>query len=159
MKKIDTKLPSKTGFDLPENYFEKFNQRLFSEEKTEAFPENTGYMIPNDYFKTFESKLMESLRIRKKKKIVRSLIASVSTIAAMFLLFFNSFQTYNSSSFEVLSSEEIQEWMVSDGLTIYSEIVSHNSESQTDLKLDNLSEKEIQEYLEETNPDLYQILN
>lgn len=87
--------PRKNPHKIPKNYFENFEDELFSKIKTQDFPEDTGFVVPKYYFENFSEKLNEQLSV--EKPIVRPLynyriltagIAAVF-IFGLFLLNFN----------------------------------------------------------------------
>lgn len=80
---------------IPENYFENFEDELFSKIKTQDFPQDSGFVVPNHYFESFSENLDKKLTPRKSKNRTlysyRVLTASIAAIFifGIFLLNFN----------------------------------------------------------------------
>lgn len=103
MKKInlDNDPKIKTGFQVPENYFDSLEDRVlqkisFEENKPKI---NTGFEIPNGYFDSLEDAVMAKLNdtkeipvisIWKRKSVWISSVAAVFIVTMGTLLFFNT---------------------------------------------------------------------
>ena len=64
------------NFKTPENYFEDFEERLFSKIAEENFPKSTGFKIPKQYF--------ENLDVRILKEVSKFLRPSFQNTALVF---------------------------------------------------------------------------
>lgn len=77
----------KNPHQIPENYFENFDDELFSKIKTQDFPKGSGFRVPEYYFENFSEKIEREFTSKKAK--VYSLYnysIRIGSIAALFIL-------------------------------------------------------------------------
>lgn len=157
----DRKTPQKQhGFSVPTNYFDTVEDQLFANLATSEFPKETGHQIPNNYFSTVEETIFSRLDLSKKEVKVISLRSRIlsyipTAAAASVLLFFglNYLTLTNTTSFENISSTELENWIDESYLTLHPE--SFNAQfvdadfTETSLLEDELTltDEEIFEYL------------
>jgi hypothetical protein len=63
----------KSGFKVPENYFDNFEKRIFNKIETETLPKETGFKAPDGYFDSLEDTLLQRLNAKKNHQKVISL--------------------------------------------------------------------------------------
>ena len=82
----------KEGFDLPKDYFEEFENRLFNRINIESLPKNSGFKVPPGYFNDLDKKIVSSVEESNKTKIIsivskKALLYAVSIAACAVLIF------------------------------------------------------------------------
>lgn len=164
----------KSGFKVPENYFEDFESNmldsLFLEpELLKTIEKDPGYKVPSDYFETLESKIFARLENSKSKVKVIPIYRErkfyyYAAVAAIFVglistLLFSPVQEY---SFESIELSAIEAYMDSGTIDFnYSEISSiiYDEEYVFDYSTkSNLSDDAVFEYLNENMDDSFIIL-
>ena len=104
-------------FKLPENYFEQFEDYLYTEIKfQQLFPNKTdGFIVPEGYFEQVEIKLLN--KNRKQTPVIdlnyRKFAAAIISIAALFaILFYTVKPTADDASFEGLSISNLENYLI-----------------------------------------------
>ena len=124
MKKSSLHNITKTGFKVPKDYFESFNDVLY--EKLEdtskiAGAEETGFKIPDDYFNTVEASVINKLNEKERIPVIkirsRRSLYYISGIAASILLLFAIF--INRPTTEELSVEMVEAYFENRDLDTY----------------------------------------
>jgi hypothetical protein len=151
---------SKKMFKTPENYFENFEDKLFAKITEKELPNNTGFNVPKGYFEGLDEKIIKASKNTYKRKIISlKLIRTLSTIAAMFLLYFgvSNYMTEDKVTFDSLTENEIDTWIITENLQVddytLAGIVSVDDFSNA---LNNIefTEDELLEYLDNSDTDL-----
>ncbi len=98
----------KEGFDIPNDYFEEFENRLFNKINIELLPKGSGFKVPEGYFNEVDERIIHQVKkpINKIKVISivsRKTILYAATIAAVAVLIFSIVNNKN----EVLTLDEI----------------------------------------------------
>jgi hypothetical protein len=61
----------KSGFKVPENYFDDFEKRLFNTIESETLPKETGFKAPDGYFDNLEDIVLQKLNaVEKPQKVI-----------------------------------------------------------------------------------------
>ena len=86
------------GFNTPKNYFEDFEDRLYSKLSEGNLPKETGYTIPKGYFDQLDSVILKNAETSvNQSKVIplfsRRTIAYAITIAACAMLVFSLVNT------------------------------------------------------------------
>lgn len=109
---------NKSGFSTPENYFDSVEESVFSKMKEQSFSKENAFTAPKDYFNNFEDSLFANVNFPKKEVKVISLksrlLKMIPVAAAASVLLFiglNYFSFSDTTSFESISSEEIENWL------------------------------------------------
>ena len=104
-------------FSTPENYFNTIEDNVLSKIIEEQLPGKFTYNVPDEYFENFEDNLLSNSKFPKKEVKVISLksriLNSIPTAAAACMLLFvglNYFTTGKTTSFDTISSEELELW-------------------------------------------------
>jgi len=69
MKKSKLEHIKKSGFKTPKDYFETFEDSVFTKMASEKFPKKEGFQSPEGYFDSIDNKVLEKLRLEKEKKV------------------------------------------------------------------------------------------
>lgn len=85
----------KSGFNVPENYFEEFEDNMLVSIKEERgimydLKKDSGFTMPNDYFESFEEKVFSKIEEPVKKEKVISIFSrrklyAAAAVAAVFI--------------------------------------------------------------------------
>lgn len=61
----------KSGFKVPENYFDNFEKRIFDKIESETLPKETGFKAPDGYFDNLEDIILQKLNaVEKPQKVI-----------------------------------------------------------------------------------------
>lgn len=115
-----------TGFKTPDNYFESFDDKIFSKLNTENPLDSikkTGFKVPDDYFESFNNTIFEKSLGNKESKVIplfskRNLVY-VSSIAAAILLLFNLSIFDNKPTFDNLDIETVESFIEDENISSY----------------------------------------
>lgn len=156
----------KTGFSTPENFFNSFEDDLFSKISEENLPSKNGFSTPDGYFEELENQIFDKIALEEKPeaKVISLKSRILKTIpyaaAASVLLFIglNYFSSINNSvTFEDLSTTEIENWLDTDiSGTEIAEVISEIDFNEADFT-NNINDTEIEDYLD--NIDTSTLLN
>lgn len=161
----------RNSFNIPEGYFENFNDRLMDRIKEEEtgkaeslIPKNDGFTVPDGYFNKVTPAVL-SKTLEKETKVVPlksnwSFYYGAAAVAAMFILIFSLTRKSSSESisFDDLASTEIEAYFDNNtlGMTSYeiATIIPIEDVSLDDVLNDVLEESSILEYLDENVEDI-----
>lgn len=157
-----------SGFKTPENYFESFEERLYSKLSEENFPKSAGFKTPDGYFDNLEEQILKTVIASEKPAKVIQLFPKkyfgyAAAIAASLIIGFTVFNTNSdNSSLDSLQLAAIDTY-IEDGnlnLDIYDLTTFINDEDITDLKLEDhqFSETTLENYILE-NVDEETLIN
>ncbi|MCK0159909.1 hypothetical protein [Allomuricauda sp. F6463D] len=161
----------KNSFDIPEGYFESFNDRLMDRIKKEEaengeslIPKSDGFTVPNSYFDNVEPVVL-SKTVKKETKVVplrpnSNFYYGAAAVAAIFILIFSF--NWNSTSetigFDDLANAEIEAYLDNNtyGMSSYeiASIIPIDDLSFEDVLENALEENNILEYLDENVDDI-----
>lgn len=63
----------KSGFKVPENYLDNFENRLFEKIESEIIPKETGFKVPDGYFDNLEDTILKRVNTEEKSQQVINL--------------------------------------------------------------------------------------
>jgi hypothetical protein len=152
----------KSGFKLPENYFENFENRLFNKIESETLPKETGFKAPNRYFENLEDSVLQKLHTQEKSHklislnprmtliyltaiaaclviIVTTLIENESIVRQMESIKTGAIETYIDEGYLDLENDEI--------FALFDNEDLNNINFESDL----FSEESLEDYLLENN--------
>lgn len=143
----------KTGFEVPNGYFESLEDRVLSKIKSEVIND-----IPEGYFDTIEDRVFEKIKneepkvISLKSRFVK--VAAPLAIAASILLLITLqlFNTNQKDVFANLETSEIKTWINNGDLDLETfEITSvYNDADFENIELyDSYSDNDLLEYLDD----------
>lgn len=153
---------NKSGFKVPENYFDDFEKRLLKKIESETLPKETGFKVPDRYFDTLEDTLLQRLHTEEKSQKVihlnsRSTWVYLTAIAACFAIIV-SILVRNESIVKQMNSLKIAsiENYIDEGyldLDSYEVLALLDDEDLTNINVENdiFSEESLENYLLENN--------
>jgi cell division protein FtsL len=162
MKKQHLENIKETGFKVPQNYFEEFEDSLISEIKLKETCVDSGFIVPTDYFNTVENDILNKVNESKKPKVIKLITwqklsyatAVAASLLIMFSIIFNN-STVDINKIETASIETYilnEEFDTNDMATLFKDVdVSTislsdnniNSETLENYLLDNLEIEEL----------------
>ena len=147
----------KSGFTTPKNFFNTVEDNVFSTIKAEAFSKENGFSAPKDYLSNFEDSLFSNANFPKKETKVISLKSKIlkiipATAAASILLFIglNTFIFSETTSFETISTEEIENWLDESYIKNNTSIINFIDSDFKDINVlddNSIEDEDIFEYL------------
>jgi hypothetical protein len=153
----------KKQFSVPENYFNSVEDSVFSKIIEKQLPGKLTYTVPDYYFENFEDTFFSTSEFAKKEvKVIRlksRILNSIPAAAAACMLLFvglNYFSTNEETSFETISSEELELWFHDSNLEDNSrdllEFVDADLKENTIIEDDtSINDDDILEYLNTLN--------
>ena len=123
----------KTGFTIPEGYFNSIENLFFSNSIEKCLPKKDGFNTPENYFNKLDNQILIKLRNSKKGKLIKikmlQLVPIAATIAIFLFIGINFVYTENSE----LSSDEITNWFETNINTIsYDDITAFYGDANFD---------------------------
>jgi hypothetical protein len=121
MKKNSLNNISKTGFKVPENYFESFEDVLLSELKLKETSANSGFKVPENYFETIDNKIFKAIETEKEVKVINLFswkkIVYATSIAASMVILFNVLLNKNKPlSIDSIETASIENYILTEEL-------------------------------------------
>ena len=147
----------KTGFKLPEDYFENFEGRLNERilEDSTLNMESNGFKVPQNYFETFETRILDRIKSERETKVVRLLskqkLYYMAGIAASILIIISIMLTNrNRLSIDSLDTFAIERYLYQEEFSNEDLAALYQSIelSETDFIDMNISEDTYNEYIE-----------
>ena len=141
MKKTDE---NRKGFQVPEEYFESLDTRLMTRLKADS---KKGMKVPEGYFEEFE------VKPPRNRPEVKNLIW-LAAAASILLIFGLKYMDINQKTLDWndLDQEEISSWIESDLVELNAYDIAE-AYPEVELNVPNLSNEELNAYLNETELD------
>ena len=157
---INKKTGTKSGFSVPSNYFENFEESFNIKLKEEKFVKKQGFEVPASYFDNLEENIfVKIVPVKKEVKVIsfkqRVLnllpIAAAASIALFIGLNSFVFNNPNNDPFNNLADVEVENWISNNINSIY-----ENDEALTftDIEFDDfetipnsITNDELEDYL------------
>ena len=148
------------GFNAPDDYFEGFEERLFSKLKEAELPKKHGFDVPNGYFEDLEERILQNVAEENIVKVIplfkrKTFIYAVSVAACAALVF--SIYTKNTNEEIPLRIADIEAYINGDAMDLDSyDIAQLLSEDELDnLTFENeiFSQENLEDYLLENLDD------
>ncbi|AFL81890.1 hypothetical protein Aeqsu_2432 [Aequorivita sublithincola DSM 14238] len=145
-----------SGFTTPENYFESFEERLFSKISEENFSSSAGFKAPDGYFDALEERVLKTIIHSEEPKTVISLYPKkyfgyAATIAACLIVAFMVFSNKTDNSLDSLEMAAIDTYIEEGNLNLdLYELTSYiDDEDITNLNFENkqFSDKALESYI------------
>lgn len=108
----NSKFPGKSGFSIPNGYFNSIDAIFYSKLIEEKLPIYNGFKIPENYFDHVEEKIISKIKIRKKETLLplhRKTINLIPVAAAVIIMLFIGIN-FTVSQESALSRDEIINW-------------------------------------------------
>lgn len=150
-----------SGFQVPKNYFESFEDTLFQKltlNSDEVLSNETGYTVPGDYFQNIDDTLFNVTNSSQPSKVIKlftfkNLAYTASIAAAVILMFSLIFNTQNKLDFESIEYATLQYYIETADFTT-SDIASLLSDDELPSELmlqETISDQAIETYLLDTS--------
>jgi len=118
MKKRHLENIKETGFKVPSNYFEEFEDSLITEFKMKETCADSGFKIPTDYFNTVENDILNSVKETKKPKVIKLItwqkLSYATAVAASLIIMFNVFFNNGSVDINKIETASIENYILNE---------------------------------------------
>lgn len=156
MKNENLNKVKKTGFKVPQNYFEEFENSILTEAKLKNLVSDSGFKAPKGYLDNF------SVPIEKETKVIsifsKKNMLLVSSIAAAIVLFF-SLNVFDNSplSFDDLDTTTVDNYILNETeIGDLTSLFQDNELSENQFINYSLSDEALDNYIENIDfNDLY----
>ena len=130
----------KSGFKIPEDYFEKLESRFENKNQSNT---KSGFKLPDGYFEKFEVPIKEEKKTFKLQFIKSTIYTGIAaSITLILFLTFNLSKT--KTDFNDLSVQEIENYMLKNDI----EYLLYDDDNFSDLsQFDYLDETEVESYI------------
>lgn len=123
MKKNNSHNIKRTGFKVPEDYFDNLEDTILSHVKLEELATNSGFKAPENYFENLENQIIDKVSDKETSKVIslfskRNLVYT-SGIAAAILLLFNLSIFQKKSKWSTLDIETVENYIIDEQMTSY----------------------------------------
>jgi len=142
MKRNSLKNINKTGFKVPENYFEDFQEALLSELKLKELCANSVFKVPENYFETLDDKILKAVKDQKETKVIKLFswkkIAYTTPIAASVIIMLGILFNKNSSlSIDKIETASIENYILTEELESNEMASLFSNEDLSDISFTN----------------------
>ena len=154
MKKNKLNTIKKTGFKVPEDYFNNLEEQLLSATKLRDKNPSSGFAFPDGYFENLEERIIQQVPEAEESKVIslfrNKYVLYVAGMAASILLLFNLSIFDHQTSWEDIDTETAENYVINENIGAY-EIASLLELEEIDetnfLELD-IKEEQLETYLE-----------
>lgn len=144
----------KHGLKAPENYFEDFEDRLYTKILEDSLPKESGFAMPHGYLDSFDERILQKVNEDATVKVIplykRKALVYIATVAACVALVFSIF-TKTGGDEITLDIADIEEYFNEGGLDYNSYDVAQllNDDDLENLPLENslFSEENLEDYI------------
>lgn len=115
----------KTGFKVPQDYFNNLDDDLFTIAKLKNEVNKTGFSAPNNYFNTLEASIFNKIsKTQQPSKIIsifskKNLVYVSSIAAAVILLFSLTLFNNQNTNWNTLDVDTVENYILNEDLTSY----------------------------------------
>ncbi|UKM64715.2 hypothetical protein GSB9_01272 [Flavobacteriaceae bacterium GSB9] len=115
----------KTGFKVPNNYFDTLEDDLLPEIKLKTNLERSGFTVPKTYFSDLDSDIINKIQKENEPKVIsivskKNLIYISSVAAAVLLLFSLSvLNTKPETTFDSLDVQTVENYILEEDIGAY----------------------------------------
>ncbi|GAA4291608.1 hypothetical protein [Aestuariibaculum suncheonense] len=146
MKQEKLNNANNSGFKIPENYFDTFEDRLFTQARLKGLTETSGFKIPENYLDTLEDKILSQISKKEDVKVIslfnKKNLLYVSSIAAAVTLMFTLSIKKTQPMLDGVDNETVESYLLNEDIDLY-EIASKLTFE--DLAEENFKEVKIDE--------------
>jgi hypothetical protein len=164
MKKNNLHNIKKTGFKVPEDYFNTLEDTILSHIKLEELSVDSGFKTPENYFDTLENTIINKVSEKETSKVIplfskRNLVY-ISSIAAAILLLFNLSIFQKKSSWNTLDIQTVENYIIEGQMSSYeiSSLLSDEELIEENFINYNFNDENIESYLLD-NLDINDLIN
>ncbi|MFH4964122.1 hypothetical protein V8G69_03890 [Gaetbulibacter sp. M235] len=154
MKKNSLKNINKTGFKVPENYFENFEYAFLSELKLKETSANSGFKVPENYFETLDDKILNTIKDQKEVKVLKLFswkkITYAAPIAASVIIMLGVMFNKNSTlSIDKIETASIENYILTEELepNEMASLFSNEDLSEINFTNNNLNPETLENYV------------
>lgn len=154
MKKNGLHNINKTGFKVPEDYFENLEDHLLSTAKLKDKNSTSGFKVPDNYFESFEDRLLQKVSKQKETKVIslfrKKHMLYAAGIAASILLLFNLSIFDNQTSWDDIDTETAENYVINENIGSYeiASLLDLDDIDETNFVDLNIKDEHIETYLE-----------
>ncbi len=148
---------NKTGFKIPDNYFDSVEDQLMDKINSEQLDDNkiTGFKTPDDYFDSVEDNVFKQLNKDNKTKVValfsRKNLMYLSGVAAAVLIMLSIFIKDKGETIFDLDSEMVEAYFLEQDISSYELLALLTEEELYNINFEILNEvfknETIEDYL------------
>ncbi|MCM4160621.1 hypothetical protein FHG64_18530 [Antarcticibacterium flavum] len=170
MKRNKLPYSQKSGFQVPENYFQDLEDRIMNkvtndESSLEYLKGQSGFVVPQDYFEQFEGKVIDKLGLdtpdkkviplwKKKKFYYTTAVAAVFIAIISTVLFNPVLPDYTMENIELAAFEEyIDRGYIDLNFNEISAFITEEGYAGDSFNTAELSDEEMLDYLNENVED------
>lgn len=145
-----------SGFNVPKDYFDTFENNLLDRinaEENIISTESTGFNTPEGYFDTLEDRVFDTLSEEKETKVIslfsRKAIVYVSSVAAAALILFNLSIFSNTITVGDLETATVENYLLDEDISSYdiASLFTEELPNEEGLVNFDLNEEHLEEYL------------
>ena len=137
-----------SGFKIPDNYFQDFEENILSKVKLKSLTEDSGFVVPDNYFDEFKVSVKNETKVisifNRKNRLLVSSIAAAIVLFFSLNIFNNSIVSLNDLDTETVDSYILDEANVSELTALFSD----NELNETQFIDYSISEETLDTYLE-----------
>jgi len=115
MKLKDLKDIQNSGFKVPKDYFENFENSIMSHASLNEKVSDSGFNVPKGYFDTVEENILNSISQKEPVKVIslinRKSIIYISSIAAALILMFNLMERKSGVDIDSIETSSIESYL------------------------------------------------
>ena len=153
IKYLNQTIGKKTGFSIPEDYFNDVEETILTAKSTEVLPTENAFKVPDNYFDSLENNISHQLKSTNKKPVItlqkRLLKYMLLATAAAILLFIgiNRFNV-NTFSFDDVTLTDLEFLHENGYTTIYTDelAITLNSDDFYDDILPSVNDESLEDY-------------
>ena len=110
-----------TGFKVPKDYFESFEDAFLNEIKLKEITTDSGFKVPDNYFDSLEDKITSAVNQEKDIKVIKLVTwrkaAYAAAIAASLVLMFNIYFNQKSPvTIDTIETASIENYILNEEL-------------------------------------------
>lgn len=143
-----------TGFKVPKDYFESFEDAFLNEIKLKEITTDSGFKVPDNYFDSLEDKITSAVNQEKDIKVIKLVTwrkaAYAAAIAASLVLMFNIYFNQKSPvTIDTIKTASIENYILNEELetTEIASLFIEDDLSDVQLIHDGFSSESIENYI------------
>lgn len=143
-----------TGFKVPEDYFEKFEDAILIEVKLMEMAPKSGYKLPDNYFDLLEDKIINAVKPQEKTKVIklftwRKAVYATAVAASLLLMINIFFNKHENITINTLETANIENYILNEDLETIEFASLFTKEDLADFKLinDGYSSETLENYV------------
>ena len=123
MKKIRIEDIKETGFRVPENYFNDFEDTLLSELKLKETVGKSGFKVPTDYFESLDESVFNAVTEKKQTKVInlfswKKAVYTTAIAASLILMFTVFYNKKDSLTLDTIETASIENYILNEDIDI-----------------------------------------